>query len=254
MWGATWILIMSDNTNSLFTSDILLDGDMDSVPSSEVTGKEYLLDLIQQMNKKMVIPINGYKEIVRFLLNEFDGLPYLNHELEIIKVKCRYGNPERTIAKLKEEDNMILPLLTVSQDSILEDDARRRFYPVIMNNTYFNEDTQRAERIVSLCDRPVTIRYNINIWAKYMEDMDQLSQQVRLRFNPSIQLRTKFSTDSKVFLSAETNNYAFSLADREDRIIRKTFVSTVETYVRSPKFRVTSTGEIEEINIEAGIS
>jgi hypothetical protein len=237
-----------------FVSNILVDTDLSSVVMSDVTSKEYMLNLIQQMNKKMVIPINGYKEIVRFLLNEFNDLPYLNHELETIKVKCRYGNPERTIAKFKEDDNMILPLLTVSQDSIVEDDARRRFYPVIMNNSYFNKDTQRAERIISLCDRPVTIRYNINIWTKYMEDMDQLSQQVRLQFNPSIQLRTKFSHDSKVFLAAETNNYAFSLADREDRIIRKTFVATVETYVRSPKFRITSTGKIEEINIEAGIS
>jgi len=226
---------------------------MSSVSVSNVTGQEYMLDLIDQMNKKMVIPINGYKEIVRFLLNEFDGLPYLNHEMETIKVKCRYGNPERTVAKLKEDDNMIIPLLTVSQDAIIEDNKRQRFFPVIMNNTYFNKETQRAERIISFCDRPVTIRYNINIWTKYMEDMDQLSQQVRLRFNPSIQLKTKFSHDSKVFLAAETNNYAFSVADREDRIIRKTFVATVETYVRSPKFKITSTGQIEEINIEAGI-
>ena len=228
--------------------------DLSSVVASQVTGQEYLINLIETMNKKMVIPINGYKEIVRFLLNEFDGLPYMNHEMEIINVKCRYGNPERTIAKLKEDDNMIIPLLTVSQDSIIEDDKKRRFFPIIMNNTYFNEDTQRAERIISFCDRPVTIRYNINIWTKYMEDMDQLSQQVRLKFNPSIQLRTKYSQDSKVFLAAETNNYAFSVADREDRLIRKTFVATVETYVRSPKFKVTSTGQIEEINIEAGIS
>tara|TARA_R110002020_G_scaffold163895_2_gene350089 strand:+ start:2970 stop:3692 length:723 start_codon:yes stop_codon:yes gene_type:complete len=233
---------------------ILLDPDTTEMESSNVTGQEYLLDLIDQMNKRMVIPINGYKELVRFLINEFNDLPYLNHELETIQVKCRYGNPERTVAKLKEHDNLILPLITVSQDSIVEDDKRRRFYPVIMNNTYWNPETQRAERIISLCDRPVTIRYNINIWTKFMEDMDQLSQQIRLRFNPSIQLKTKFSHDSKVFLSAETNNYSFSLADREDRIIRKTFTATVETYVRSPKFKVTSTGQIEEINLEAGIS
>lgn len=235
-------------------STLSIDKDISSVASSDITGQEYLLSLINQMSKKMVIPMNGYKEIVRFLLNEFDRLPYLNHEMEIIKVKCRYGNPERTIAKLKEEDNMIIPLITVSQDSIIEDDKRRRFSPVIMHNTYYNKEKQRGERIVSLCDRPVTIRYNINVWTKYMEDMDQLAQQIRLRFNPSIQLQTKFSHDSKVFLAAETNNYSFSLADREDRLIRKTFVATVETYVRSPKYMITSTGQIEEINIEAAIT
>tara|TARA_R100001086_G_scaffold157790_1_gene84469 strand:- start:738 stop:1571 length:834 start_codon:yes stop_codon:yes gene_type:complete len=227
---------------------------IESLKSSDVTGQEYLLNLLQKMDKKSVIPLNGYKEIVRFLINEFNDLPYLNHEMETILCKCRYGNPERTVARLNEHDNMIIPLITISQNSIIEDDARRRYAPLIMNTTYWNDEIKRAERVISLCDRPVTIQYNINVWAKYMEDMDQLSQQIRLRFNPSIQLRTGFSKDSKIFLSAETNNYSFSLADKEDRLIRKSFVASVETYVRSPKFKITSTGQIEELNLEATVT
>ena len=235
---------MSINTSSTLDS-------IDSAISSNITSQEYLLDLLQRMDKKSALPLNGYKEIVRFLINEFNGLPYLNEEMETVTSKCRYGNPERTVAILNQEDNMILPLVTVSQNSIVESEDRRRYFPVIMNTTYWNEEKHKAERVISMCDRPVTISYNINIWAKYMEDMDQLSQQVRLRFNPSIQLKTSFSSDSKVFLTSETNNYSFSLADREDRIIRKTFVASVETYIRSPKYLVTSTGQIEEFNIEA---
>ena len=206
---------------------------------------------MMKMDKKSALPLNGYKEIVRFLINEFDQLPYLNDELETVLCKCRYGNPERTIAKLNEHDNMIVTLITVSQNSIVEDSTRQRFFPVIMHTTYWNDDTQRAERIISYCDRPVTVQYNINIWAKYIEDMDQLSQQVRLRFNPSIQLRTKFSKDSKAFLVSETNNFNFTVGDKEDRLVRKTFTVSVETYVRSPKFKVTSTGQIEEVNLDS---
>jgi len=222
-----------------------------SIASSNVTGQEYLLNLMLQMDKKHALPLNGYKEIVRFLINEFDQLPYLNNELETIQCKCRYGNPERTIAKLNQHDNMILPLITVSQNSIIEDNKRQRFFPIIMHTTYWNKEIQRAERIISYCDRPVTIQYNVNVWAKYIEDMDQLSQQIRLRFNPSIQLKTKFSRDSKVFLASETNNFSFSLGDREDRLIRKTFTASVETYVRSPKYKVTSTGQIEEVKLDS---
>ena len=206
---------------------------------------------MMKMDNKSALPLNGYKEIVRFLINEFDQLPYLNDELETVLCKCRYGNPERTIAKLNEHDNMIVTLITVSQNSIVEDSTRQRFFPVIMHTTYWNDDTQRAERIISYCDRPVTVQYNINIWAKYIEDMDQLSQQVRLRFNPSIQLRTKFSKDSKAFLVSETNNFNFTVGDKEDRLVRKTFTVSVETYVRSPKFKVTSTGQIEEVNLDS---
>lgn len=224
---------------------------LDLISSSNITSQEYLLNLISQMDKKSVIPLNGYKEIVRFLINEFNDLPYLNDELETVKAKCRYGNPERTIAKLNQANSLILPLITISQNAILESANRQRYFPVIMHTTYWNKDKQKAERVISFCDRPVTIQYNINVWAKYMEDMDQLSQQVRLRFNPSIQLKTKFSNDSKVFLASETNNFNFSLGDREDRIIRKSFTASVETYIRSPKYLISSTGQIEELNLEA---
>lgn len=223
---------------------------IDAVSGSDVTSQEYLLNLIKKMDKKTVLPLNGYKEIVRYLINQFNNLPYLNHELETILAKCRYGNPERTIAKFKEDDNMILPLITISQNSIVESEERRRLSSLIMHTTYWDEEKQRAERIISLCDRPVTIQYNINIWAKYMEDMDQLAQQIRLRFNPSLQLSTKFSEDSKVFLVSETNNYSLQVGDREDRIIKKSLVASVETYIRNPKYKITSTGEIEEFNLE----
>jgi hypothetical protein len=50
---------------------------------------------------------------------------------------------------------------------------------------------------------------------------------------------------------SETNNYSFSVGDKEDRIIRKTFTVGVETYIKSPKFKVTSTGKLEQINLES---
>ena len=233
--------------------DITTSSNLDLIESSDITSQEYLLNLISQMDKKSIIPLNGYKEIVRFLISEFDGLPYLNDELEIIKSKCRYGNPDRTIAKLHQTDNLVLPFISISQNNIVESPNRQKYFPVVMHTTHWNKDKQKAERVISLCDRPVTIQYSINIWAKYMEDMDQLSQQIRLRFNPSIELNTKFSKDSKAFLASETNNYSFSLGDREDRIIRKSFTASVETYIKSPKYLITSTGQIEELNLEASI-
>jgi|TARA_A100000172_G_scaffold41301_4_gene25238 hypothetical protein len=236
-----------------YNSKIINVTEGESIVGSDTTGQEYLLNLLNKMDKKSIVPLNGYKEIVRFLINQFDKLPYLNHEMETLLVKCRYGNPERTIAKLNEDDNMILPLITVSQNSIVESEERRRFSPVVMHTTVWNQDKQRAQRVISLCDRPVTIQYNVNVWCKYMEDMDQLAQQIRLRFNPSIQLQTKFSKDSKAFLSSETNNYSLSLGDREDRIIKKSFVVSVETYIRNPKYLITSTGEIEELNLDITI-
>ena len=84
--------------------------------------------------------------------------------------------------------------------------------------------------------------------------MDQLAQQIRLSFAPSLQLFTAVTQDSQAFLVSESNNYSFSLADKEDRIIRKTFTVSIETYIRSPKYLVTSTGKIEKLVITTDIS
>jgi len=220
---------------------------------STVTTQEYISNLIKKMEKKSIVPVNAYKEIVRFLLSQFDNLVYINHELESIEVKCRYGNPERTIAKLNDQDNIVLPLITVSQNSVEEANERRRNASNIMQTSYWDVEKQRAIRVISLCDRPVTLTYNINVWAKYMEDLDQLAQKIRLAFNPALTLNTKFSKDSQVFLNNETNNYSFSLADREDRVLRKSFTASVETYIKNPRFLVTSTGEIELVQLEVDL-
>ena len=229
----------------------------DSISSYPIEGKgakNYAVDLLKQMRKSSVLPLNTYKEIVRFFISEFNDLPYLSQENELIKAKCRYGNPERTVAKLKEHDNIVLPLLTISQDTVIETSDREKFGALIMQTSYWDEEKQRAIRVVSYADRPITINYKINIWTKYMEDMDQLAQQVRLAFTPSLQLYTPVTKSSQAFLVSESNNYAFALADKEDRVIRKTFTTSVETYIRSPKYMITSTGKVEELKIQLDIS
>ena len=77
------------------------------------------------------MPLNSYKEIVRFLISRFNDLPYFNEANETVLVKCRYGNPERTIAKLKDHDNIIVPLITVSQNNIAEAPTRQRYSGVL---------------------------------------------------------------------------------------------------------------------------
>ena len=76
--------------------------------------------------------------------------------------------------------------------------------------------------------------------------MDQIVEQIRLLFNPSLIVETSNTTTASAFIVQETDNSDFDLEDREDRIIRKTFTISLEGYIPNPKFLLTSTGEIEE--------
>ena len=98
--------------------------------------------------------------------------------------------------------------------------------------------------------RAINVNYSVNIWTKYKEDIDQLAEQVRLLFSPGLQVVTSKSNSTLAFINREDDNSSLLVGDREDRIIRKTFLVSVEGYLEYPEYLVTSTGEVKEFNIE----
>lgn len=195
-----------------------------------------------------------YKDILRALIVSFGNLHFIDGENKLTRVKSVHGNPERTIAKLSQEDNIVLPIITIHQDGVKEDKTKRRFADMIIQRSQWNQDIQRAERVISSADVPVKLMYNVNLWCKYMEDLDQLSQSLRLRFNPSVLLQTPISNAIKAFLVSETSKSSTSAGDREDRVLRKSFALEVEAFIPSPQFKITSTGRIEKIVSDIWIS
>ena len=194
-----------------------------------------------------------YKEVLRFFIAELGTLGYINSEMNFVKVACVHSNPERTIAKLKQENNIILPILSISQNSSKNADDRRRSSSQVVYESFWSEEKKRAFRVVSLAPRAVDMEYGINIWAKYKANLDQLVEQIRLLFNPAKTLNTPMSNCALSFLETETDNSSIEVGDREERLIRRSFVVNVEGWIPSPKFLITSTGEIEEFNEEATI-
>jgi len=195
-----------------------------------------------------------YKESLRSMIASFNDLGYISAEDKFKEVKCLHANAERAIAKLKQEDNIVLPMVTITQTTTANDDARRRQESVLVNEKYWDAEKNRAFRVLSLAPRPVNINYQVNIWCKYMADMDQILEQIRLKFNPEMNVPTEFSTIAKAYLDTEEDVGSITAGDKEDRIIKKTFNVVFRTYVPNPKFLVTSTGKVEEFNTEITLS
>jgi hypothetical protein len=191
-----------------------------------------------------------YKEVLRALLSQFN-LYYVDDQERVQNVSIHHGRSERAVAKMFQENNLILPYASVILTNISDDTNKRRFEPVLIQRKLWNHDTQRAERIISFADVPVKLEYSLNLWTKYVSDIDQLAASIRMKFNPSMNLKTSFSEVVKSFLTAETDASVTEVGDKEDRLIRKTFTVTVEAYIPSPKFKVTNTGKIEYFNTEA---
>ena len=191
-----------------------------------------------------------YKNLLRSMIVSFSDIGYLNSEDKFIDIKCIHANAERAVAKLKQENNIILPILSISQTVSDNDDHRRKSESLLVHEKWWDPEKNRAFRVLSLAPRAINIRYQLNIWTKYMSDMDQILEQVRIKFNPEMQVPTKQATLTKAFIESEENAGQINVADKEDRILKKTINITVRTYVPNPKFLVTSTGKIEKFKIE----
>tara|TARA_R110002074_G_scaffold193813_2_gene359796 strand:- start:832 stop:1569 length:738 start_codon:yes stop_codon:yes gene_type:complete len=191
-----------------------------------------------------------YKESLRSMITSFNDVGYISSEDKWTDIKCIHANAERAVAKLKQENNIILPILSIGQTVSDNDTERQKTESLLVNEKYWDKEKNRAIRILSLAPRAVNVRYQLNIWAKYMADMDQILEQVRLKFNPEMQVPTEFSTLAKAFLESEEEVGQVTVSDKEDRILKKTMNIVLRTYIPSPKFLYTSTGKIEEFKME----
>ena len=191
-----------------------------------------------------------YRESLRSMIASFNDVGYISSEDKWTDVKCIHANAERAIAKLKQENNIILPILSIGQTVSDNDTTRQKTESLLVNEKYWDSDKQKAIRVLSLAPRAVNIRYQINLWCKYMSDMDQILEQIRLKFNPEMQVPTEFSTLAKAYMDSEEDVGSVTGADKEDRILKKTMNVVLRTYIPSPKFLYTSTGKIEEFKVE----
>jgi len=191
-----------------------------------------------------------YRESLRYVISKLGSLAYIDSETNLIRVQCIHANPERTIGKLKQENNIILPIISINQNSSSNADQRRRNAPTIVAESFWSEEKKRAFRVISFSPRAVDIEYGINIWAKYKANLDQLVEQIRLLFNPHMLVKNSYTNVAHAFIDQESDNSTLETSDRQERIIRRSFSVKLEAYVPNPKFLITSTGEIEEFNMD----
>ena len=105
-----------------------------------------------------------YKETLRTMIASFNDVGYIDGEDNFQNIRCIHANAERAIAKLKQDNNIILPIISISQTISENDTSRRRYESLIVNEKWWDNDKNRAYRVVSLAPRAVTIRYSLNIW------------------------------------------------------------------------------------------
>lgn len=244
------IIFTGKSINEYLARTRVTESDEISTPKGR-TSRELINNLISEMEKNSNYKNEFYKSVLRAFLSQIKLFHY-NEDGEIVDVLLHHGRPDRLTAKKFYENNIVLPYSTISLVRVEKDDKKGRTNDMFVDYSWWNVDTNRAERIVSRPEVPVRLTYSLNLWTKYISHMEALAESVRRNFNPALLLKLPQTPIAKAYLSNETDLSKLEVADKEDRVVQKSFGITLEAFIPSRKFKITSTGKIEEFNAEIG--
>lgn len=237
------------NPSSINTT--VVEFNQDYIPRKAKSASYRVRELVHEATKSDTNISSVYKDTLRCIRDLFSQFHYIDYEGKVTQVKAIHANPERPIAKMVQQDNLVLPIISVGQPRTVISPERRKYLPLVVEESFWVDKIQKAVRVVSLVPKPIDIVYSISIWSKYKEDLDQITEQIHSTFNPGYELQTTISNNTKAFLEEEVDDSTVAVGDKEDRILRRKFTVMVQTYVPSPKFIFSSTGKLEKFNAEA---
>ena len=192
-----------------------------------------------------------YREYTQFLIRKMQTISIIDSEDKaVVDIPTFYANPERAIAKIKEDRNLVLPVISIGISDIEDDVDRRSTNMHVVFETAWDKTKQRATRVVSIAPKAVRLSFMVNIWAKYVEDLNQITEKIQLMFNPSLEFRTKFSSYILGFITQVADNSVTVVSDRQDRVLKRSIQVEVEAYVPNEKYLYTNTGQLEMLNAD----
>jgi hypothetical protein len=222
--------------------------------TSSTVGADYYIRQLIYANKDTQTQVTSfYKEVLRFLKTLFSSFSVIDSQGSILNVKCYHSLSERAIAAQRKANTLIFPIMGISLSRTENASIQSHYNAKISNESYWDDKKQRAIRIVSLVPKPVRLIYLLEIEANYLEHLDQLSEQIQRTFNPYIELNTPFTKYGAVSIDTDFVQSEQNIPSGEDRTQVRTYEVVVETHIPSPKFLMTSTGQLELLKVEAQI-
>ena len=109
-------------------------------------GLNYFRQKIVEFEKSTPTPkADFYREYTTFIIDKMKSVQYTDSENKTHDVDAFFANPERAIAKIKEDRNLKLPLVSVGIDDIDEDSERRRASHNIEISTVWDTKEEQLE-------------------------------------------------------------------------------------------------------------
>jgi|GEM_PF-1993748 len=169
-----------------------------------------------------------------------------------------YGTQERAVAAIMfdnvRKDNSLvvdrikLPLLSIYQSGMQFAQGRYTYHKAVDYMRRLRPDRAPGFTTSEFRERdtvfgvtrgiPIDVEYTLSAWALYIEDMNQIVEQILTKFSPMAYISVRgVQWEIGVKLNSIANNLEAEPGDQKLRVIKFQFNLTAETYIPQPIVR-----------------
>ncbi len=191
------------------------------------------------------------------VMDLFRNLVVIDEQGAAHQVPIIWATQERAVAAVvqenvrKDETNVIdrikLPMLAISSTDYSFNQNRYTYHKAINymprigdgKPSFTMKEKFERDTIFGVARGiPLDITYTMYAWTMYLEDMNQILEQILLKFSPVAYIRVRGVTwEVIVKLDSIANNLETEPGDKQLRIIKFQFNITAETYIPQPIVR-----------------
>lgn len=192
------------------------------------------------------------------MVDLFSNLVVIDEDGKAHKVPIIWGTQERAVAWILQDN-------TRKDGSLVVERVRLPLLAIHATGTDFDQDRYTYHRALDYMRRPdlggkpgfhvkekierdtvfgvargipVNKGYTLIAWTAYMEDIDQILEQVLLKFSPVAYITVRGVTwETIVTLDSVANNVDYEPGDQKQRIIKFEFNLTAKSYIPQPIVR-----------------
>jgi hypothetical protein len=189
------------------------------------------------------------------MLELFRNLVVLDEDGKAHAVPIIWGTQERAIAWILQDntrkdgslvvERIRLPMMTIYSNGIEFDQTRYTYHKALDYMNRLRPDFKPGFTVQEKFKRdtifgvargiPVNKTYTLVAWTMYMEDIDQILEQIFLKFSPVAYISVRgVHWETVVSMDSVANNIDFEPGDQNQRIIKYEFNFTARTYIPQP--------------------
>jgi hypothetical protein len=188
------------------------------------------------------------------MLDLFSGMEILDINGKVKRIPISYATYERAVANLLDgnvrsdnslvTDRIPLPTMAIHQTNFDFDPKRYTYHHAVNRLRSYRPDRKPGLTTTEKWERdtifgiarglPINVNYELNGWCWYVEEIEQLCEQIMLKFSPVAYISVRgVNWETIVKKTGQANNIDPEVGDKQ-RVLKFKFNFVAETYIPQP--------------------